>query len=103
MLILSFILASLLYLIRFLIRYKVNNKNKLTAFERGFRVVGRLHSRFSIHFFVILLMFVIFDLEIVLLLGCLLATNSLTFFIIMVLVIGRVYLESYLGKLKWIV
>jgi NADH:ubiquinone oxidoreductase subunit 3 (subunit A) len=52
---------------------------------------------------VILLMFVIFDLEIVLLLGCLLATNGITFFMIMIIVIGRVYLEAYLGKLKWMV
>jgi len=101
--VLSFTLALILYLVNFLLRYKVYKKNKLTAFERGFRAVGNLHSSFSVHFFVILLIFVIFDLEIVLLLGCILATNSITFLLVIILVIGRVYLESYLGKLKWMV
>lgn len=84
-------------------RYKVKSKRKMSAFERGFRTVKAVHSSFRIHFFLILLIFIIFDLEVVLLLGCLLRINLATFMLFMVLVVGGVYLEWYLGKLKWLV
>lgn len=76
-----------------MIRYKVKNTNKISAFERGFRTVKAVHSSFRIHFFLILLIFVIFDLEVVLLLGCLLRINPSAFVLIIVLVVGGVYLE----------
>lgn len=73
------------------------------SFERGFTAVSYIHLRFSIHFFIILVIFVIFDLEIILLLGCLVSNNNLTYLLFIFLVIGGVYLEWYLGKLKWMV
>lgn len=75
----------------------------MLSFESGFESVGYVHSRFSIHFFIILVIFVIFDLEIILLLGCLVSNNNLTYLLFMILVVGGVYMEWYLGKLKWII
>ena len=93
LLVISLLLACVLYFLSFLMRYKIKNINKIRAFESGFRVVKSVHSRFSIHFFLILLMFVIFDLEIVLLLGCLLRINPGAFVLFIILIIGGVYLE----------
>jgi len=93
-----------MYLIRFLLSYKIKSRNKKRAFERGFRSVGNLQRRFSIHFFTILLIFILFDLEIVLLLRLVVSSpyGVVLFSLIILFVLGRVYLEWTLGKLKWI-
>lgn len=99
-------MVSVLYLISFIVSYKVINTNKMSAFECGFRAIGSIQRSFSVHFFVILVIFVIFDLEIVLLLGVVTTlgfVGSTTFYVVIAFVIGGMYIEWYLGKLKWMV
>lgn len=78
---------------------------KISAFERGFERIGKIHSSFRIHFFIIILIFVIFDLEVVILIGFLMSDLSfyLNFLLIIIFVIGGFYIEWYFGKLVWIV
>lgn len=73
------------------------------SFERGFISIGVVFCSFSIHFFIVLLIFVIFDIEVILLVGCLSSVNVFVFFFVFLLVVGGVYLEWYLGKLSWLI
>lgn len=101
----TLILLVAFYLINFLLRIKDLTKNKIRAFERGFVRVGKIQNSFRIHFFIIILIFVIFDLEIVIFLGILVSDmNSFIRFIIMfVFILGGFYMEWYYGKLIWVI
>lgn len=65
----AFFMVFVLYLSIFFLRVKSGRVFKRFSFERGFMRVGKVQNSFSIHFFVIMLVFVVFDLEVVLLLG----------------------------------
>lgn len=65
----------------------------MRAFERGFSAIGTIHTSFRIHFFIILLIFLIFDLEVVLLVGILASINCTRFLLVILLVVFGVYLE----------
>ena len=105
LLFLRLLISILLYLLSFFVSFKIKNLNKLRPFECGFRTIGFIHTSFSVHFFIILIIFVIFDLEVVLLIGCLILrrVGIISFLLIMCFVVGGIYLEWYLGKLKWMV
>jgi NADH:ubiquinone oxidoreductase subunit 3 (subunit A) len=95
LLFLRLLISFVLYLLSFFISFKLKNENKLTPFECGFRTIGFIHTSFSVHFFIILIMFVIFDLEVVLLIGCLILSRvGLFSFLLMIsFVVGGIYLE----------
>nr|ARV88280.1 NADH dehydrogenase subunit 3 [Caenorhabditis sp.] len=107
MLVLMFTLALLIvfYIINFLLSIKSMSINKISSFESGFLSVGKIQSSFSIHFFIMMLMFVIFDLEIVMFLGILVSDmSSLVSFLMMFLFIfGGFYMEWWYGKLIWLI
>lgn len=57
--------------------------------------IGKIQNSFRIHFFIIILIFVIFDLEIVIFLGILVSDISsiISFFLIFIFVFGGFYIE----------
>jgi len=63
------ILVGLLHFLLFLLSFSKRRSNKLTSFERGFTSVGIRQKRFSLQFFLLMVVFIIFDIEVVLLLG----------------------------------
>jgi len=89
-----------MYIFSFFIRFKLKLKNKLTRFERGFCTINKIHGSFSIRFFIILLIFVIFDLEIVLLIRLLYLNSIFSFLFFIIFIIFGLYFEWYLGKLS---
>jgi len=95
------ILLAVFYLINFLIRIKDFNKNKISSFECGFVSVGKIQNSFRIHFFIIILIFVIFDLEIVIFLGIIVSDLSsfYRFLIIIAFILVGFYMEWWYGKL----
>jgi NADH:ubiquinone oxidoreductase subunit 3 (subunit A) len=95
LLILRLLISIVLYLLSFFVSFKTKNMNKLRPFECGFRAVGFVHTSFSVHFFIILIIFVIFDLEVVLLVGCLILSRVgiLSFLLMIFFVVGGIYLE----------
>nr|YP_003433729.1 NADH dehydrogenase subunit 3 [Trichostrongylus vitrinus]ACX85095.1 NADH dehydrogenase subunit 3 [Trichostrongylus vitrinus] len=99
-----FLLASL-YVLNFFISVKKNELLKISTFESGFMSIGKVQNSFSIHFFVMMLMFVIFDLEIVMFLGLMVADYSslMSFFMLMLFIMGGFYMEWWYGKLVWLV
>jgi NADH-quinone oxidoreductase subunit A len=44
---------------------KVRNSNKLSSFESGIEVIGNARQPFSIKYFMVAILFVIFDIEVV--------------------------------------
>ena len=88
-------LLLVLYGANFAISVKKNDLLKINAFESGFISVGKIQNSFSIHFFIIILMFVIFDLEIVIFLGLLMSDISsiVRFLILMLFIFGGFYIE----------
>lgn len=98
-LILVFIMASvfvfLFYLVNFMFAVSLRNKRKVRPYECGFGISHYVQNSFSIHFFIIMLMFILFDLEVVMLLGVLISDLSSFFvflFIIFFIMVG-LYIE----------
>lgn len=97
----SLILVIIFYILNFFLSLKFFSEVKISAFESGFESIGKIHSSFRIHFFIIILIFVIFDLEVVILMGFLVRDLRFfyIFFLIIRFVIGGFYMEWYFGKL----
>nr|QWK40677.1 NADH dehydrogenase subunit 3 [Stephanurus dentatus] len=98
-------LLLVLYLLGFLMSVKKVEILKVGAFESGFVSVGKIQNSFSIHFFIMMLMFVIFDLEIVMFLGLLISDVSsfISFMMLILFIFGGFYMEWWYGKLVWII
>nr|YP_009642626.1 NADH dehydrogenase subunit 3 [Heterakis dispar]QCI56232.1 NADH dehydrogenase subunit 3 [Heterakis dispar] len=99
------ILCVIFYLLNFFLSTKDLSFCKVSTFESGFSSISLIQSSFSIHFFVMMLMFVIFDLEVVMLLGVVVSDISsiISFLMLMVFVVGGFYMEWWYGKLVWLV
>ena len=62
-------LASILYLLPYLLNYNINTSSeKLSPYECGFEPFNDSRGSFNVHFYIVGILFVIFDLEIVYLL-----------------------------------
>lgn len=91
----SLIFVVLFYLINVVLSFKFLNFNKITSFERGFLNVGKIFKSLSLHFFIIIIMFVIFDLEVIFILGLLVRDieNIFIFLLIFFFMLFSLYLE----------
>nr|UDL72549.1 NADH dehydrogenase subunit 3 [Oesophagostomoides stirtoni] len=98
-------LIVLLYGLNFIMSIKEGDLLKVGAFESGFNSIGKIQNSFSIHFFIMMLMFVIFDLEIVMFLGLLVSDISsvVSFLLLMLFIFGGFYMEWWYGKLIWVI
>nr|YP_009245116.1 NADH dehydrogenase subunit 3 [Eremias stummeri]AMR73971.1 NADH dehydrogenase subunit 3 [Eremias stummeri] len=108
MLILSSLLSALLMIISFWLPQLLPDTEKLSPYECGFDPLGSARLPFSIRFFLIAILFLLFDLEIALLLPTPWAINlphpsmtaTWTSIIITLLTIGLIY-EWTQGGLDW--
>ena len=105
MTVITVFLLLILYVLNFVVRLKKVELLKVCTFERGFVRLNKVQNSFRIHFFVIMLMFVIFDLEIVIFLGLMLRDfNSFISFLLLILfILIGFYIEWWYGKLIWII
>nr|YP_003433931.1 NADH dehydrogenase subunit 3 [Syngamus trachea]ACX85179.1 NADH dehydrogenase subunit 3 [Syngamus trachea] len=101
----SLFMLLMLYILNFILSVKKLDYLKVSTFESGFVSVGKIQNSFSIHFFIMMLMFVIFDLEIVMFLGLLVSDflSFISFLMLMMFVFGGYYMEWWYGKLIWLV
>lgn len=105
--ILSLTIIFLLNLIILFINFKLKDINKTYSFECGFNPFFTPHNPFSIQFFKILLVFIIFDLEIIIIIPIstlktyFLLNFSTIITIIIILTLG-LYFELKEGSLKWL-
>nr|YP_011008749.1 NADH dehydrogenase subunit 3 [Uroobovella oviformis]WPV72075.1 NADH dehydrogenase subunit 3 [Uroobovella oviformis] len=105
----SFMLSLLMMIIYLLLSKKHNfyNNNKMNPFECGFDPIMNNRMSFSIRFFKITLIFLIFDIEIILMLpSTIMWINSLLFFIsinlLSLIIIMGLFYEWMFGSLNWI-
>nr|ACA84089.1 NADH dehydrogenase subunit 3 [Pocillopora damicornis] len=104
---LIFILAGLFIFLSFLIGEKIPGREKVSAYECGFAPFNFLGRPFSIRFFLIGILFLIFDLEISFFFPWCVLYNSTAPFgfwtmigFFFVLVLGLIY-EWVMGGLEW--
>lgn len=108
---LSIIIVTLISFLPFVLSYILNyqdpNIEKISAYECGFQPFDDSRQRFNIEFYLIGILFVIFDLEIVFLFPWIislkfLSLNSffLIIFFLIILTVGFIY-EWLKGALTW--
>nr|QTJ63470.1 NADH dehydrogenase subunit 3 [Sycophaga agraensis] len=102
------IITFILMILNFIISKKMNNnRNKISPFECGFDPMSKNRLPFSLHFYLISIIFLIFDIEISLILPVMKSSYFMKFylfmnliFIIIVLILG-LFMEWYNGALNW--
>nr|QIT03940.1 NADH dehydrogenase subunit 3 [Micrurus surinamensis] len=107
LIIMSLLTTTLLYKINTLMTMKPDI-NKLSPYECGFDPLGSARTPISIQFFLIAILFILFDLEIILLLPAPWSTNTnppttttaLTMTLLIILTLGLTY-EWLQGGLEW--
>nr|YP_003795665.1 NADH dehydrogenase subunit 3 [Collichthys lucidus]ADJ66690.1 NADH dehydrogenase subunit 3 [Collichthys lucidus]AER08715.1 NADH dehydrogenase subunit 3 [Collichthys lucidus]QQY84821.1 NADH dehydrogenase subunit 3 [Collichthys lucidus] len=107
-LIVAILLSTLLAIVSFWLPQMNPDHEKLSPYECGFDPLGTARLPFSLRFFLIAILFLLFDLEIALLLplpwGDQLASPLLTFFwataVLLLLTLGLIY-EWLQGGLEW--
>nr|YP_842367.1 NADH dehydrogenase subunit 3 [Dryocopus pileatus]ABG37714.1 NADH dehydrogenase subunit 3 [Dryocopus pileatus]ALU85741.1 NADH dehydrogenase subunit 3 [Dryocopus pileatus] len=108
MLLLSLILSIALIILNFWLAQANPDSEKLSPYECGFDPLGSARLPFSIRFFLVAILFLLFDLEIALLLPLPWATQlqsptttlTWTSTIILLLTLGLIY-EWIQGGLEW--
>nr|QOD97646.1 NADH dehydrogenase subunit 3 [Galbula dea] len=108
MILLSATLATILTLLNFWLAQMNPDSEKLSPYECGFDPLGSARLPFSIRFFLVAILFLLFDLEIALLLPLPWATQlqsplstlTWTTTIILLLTLGLIY-EWTQGGLEW--
>uniref|UniRef100_A0AAU8L188 NADH-ubiquinone oxidoreductase chain 3 n=1 Tax=Bryozoa sp. TaxID=2813608 RepID=A0AAU8L188_9BILA len=88
-----------LKLLSMMLSMKISNKGK-DPFECGFNPTSSAHNPFSLHFFLLGMIFIVFDLEIILLLPLINLFSYLGWSFCFILMIGLIY-EWFLGSLNW--
>nr|UZT67517.1 NADH dehydrogenase subunit 3 [Figites sp. ZJUH 20220009] len=102
-----FMIGMLMLFLNFMLSKKKNkNLNKITTFECGFDNVSMLRLPFSLQFYMISIIFLIFDVEISLIFPIVKTFNLKNFdnvfiFIILILILG-LYYEWKEGSLEWL-
>lgn len=104
---LSLLISLVLVILSYgLIRQKVY-KEKITAYECGFEPFEDARNKFDIRFYIVAILFLIFDLEVIYLFPWSLSFSVLNIFafssmviFLIILILGFVY-EIYMGALDW--
>jgi NADH:ubiquinone oxidoreductase subunit 3 (subunit A) len=106
-LLISMCISFILPLLSFLLTNRVVTKEKLSAYECGFEPFGHSRLQFTVHFYLVAILFLIFDLEVILLFPwCfVISTMESQFFYLMlyfflILGVGYIY-EWRRGALEW--
>nr|QJQ26989.1 NADH dehydrogenase subunit 3 [Athene noctua] len=108
MFIMSLILSTILVTLNLWIAQAKSDQEKLSPYECGFDPLGSARLPFSIRFFLVAILFLLFDLEIALLLPLPWATQlqsppttlTWTFTMLTLLTLGLIY-EWMQGGLEW--
>ncbi|ACD81890.2 NADH dehydrogenase subunit 3 (mitochondrion) [Anolis carolinensis] len=108
MILITMTISIVLIIISFWLPQLNSDTEKLSPYECGFDPLGNARLPFSLRFFLVAILFLLFDLEIALLLplpwainlGSPLQTSTLTSAILVLLTLGLVY-EWLQGGLEW--
>nr|ATN42490.1 NADH dehydrogenase subunit 3 [Calophya schini] len=115
MMLLSYVMFTIIVVIMIIMNilpmvsiHKKKDREKMSPFECGFDIMSKTRNAFSIHFFTTMLMFLIFDIEITLMMPLPLVKKSMMFtgwslMIVMlttILLIG-LFMEWKEGSMNW--
>lgn len=103
----SLFLSILLFLLSYLFTPQKFDQEKISAYECGFNPFDDARSTFDVRFYLVAILFLIFDLEVSFLFPWSIVLSSLPVFgfwsmiiFLMILTIGFIY-EWYKGALEW--
>lgn len=104
---LAFVISLVVFLLSFILFYQSVNDEKNSIYECGFVPFGDARNKFDVKFYLVSILFIVFDLEIAFLLPGVAAISKLGVFGIAVLVIfllliafGFIY-EWKIGAMNW--
>lgn len=80
MLLLVFIISVIVFLLSFLFFYQSVNDEKNSIYECGFVPFGDARNKFEVKFYLVSILFIVFDLEIAFLLPCIAALSKFSLF-----------------------
>nr|WMV00554.1 NADH dehydrogenase subunit 3 [Maoricicada otagoensis otagoensis] len=107
--ILVFLLTFLLSLLMFISYKSMKDREKSSPFECGFNPFESSRIPFSSHFFLIAVIFLIFDVELVIIMPVILVMNGLNMidiyvimFIFLIILTMGLYHEWYNNMLSWV-
>ena len=101
------IIGFLLFFLSFLLVYQKPNNEKQSAYECGFNPFGDARAKFEVRYYLVAILFIIFDLELLFLFPWVICFNYLNWFgiysmlfFLLILTLGFVY-EWFRGALDW--
>ena len=104
---LCFLISIVLFILSYNMGEKVIDKEKISAYECGFSPVGDARQKFDIKFYLVAILFIVFDLEIIYLFPWAVSLSKIGFFgfftmyfFIIILIVGFIY-EWVEGALDW--
>jgi NADH-quinone oxidoreductase subunit A len=106
-LVLSIALSTIIFFLSYLLSSKLDDAEKLTIYECGFNPFNDSRSEFNIKFYIVAILFLIFDLEISYLFPFIVSLNLISnlgiFFMLLFLFILTVgfFFEWKKGALDW--
>lgn len=107
LLIISTILSSLIFFLSYFVASQKPDNEKLSAYECGFDPFDDARGKFDIRFYLVAILFIIFDLEVSFLFPWALILNKITIFgfltmaiFLVILTVGFIY-EWRKGALEW--
>ena len=107
LLIISTILSSLSFFLSYFVASQKPDNEKLSAYECGFDPFDDARGKFDIRFYLVAILFIIFDLEVSFLFPWALILNKITIFgfltmaiFLVILTVGFIY-EWRKGALEW--
>lgn len=106
-LVISFALSSIFFTLSYFIVFQKSDQEKISSYECGFNPFDDARTTFDIRFYLVAILFLIFDLEISFLFPWSLMLNKLSLFgfwsmilFLIILTIGFIY-EWFKGALEW--
>jgi len=101
------IIGFILFFLSFLLVYQKPNNEKQSAYECGFNPFGDARAKFEVRYYLVAILFIIFDLELLFLFPWVICFNYLNWFgiysmvfFLFILTLGFVY-EWFCGALDW--
>jgi NADH-quinone oxidoreductase subunit A len=103
----SIILSLALFLIFYILIYRTDDLEKISAYECGFNPFEDAYGRFDVKFYLVAILFLVFDLEVIFLFPWCVSLHSIQFFgfwsmtiFLLILTVGFFY-EWRRGALDW--
>jgi NADH-quinone oxidoreductase subunit A len=103
----SLLLSAIIILLSYLLASQQSDNEKLSAYECGFTPFDDARNKFDVKFYVVAILFIVFDLEVSLLFPWVAAVDTIStvaywsvFVFLVILTIGFIY-EWIKGALDW--